>query len=232
MRRALIAAWLLLAPAVATAQARQCAVPDRLPPAPAAQIGERRIVPIVRYTLALSWSPEHCRDARGDPADSFQCGRPGRFGFVLHGLWPDGPGTRWPQYCRPAARVPEVEVRRMLCTTPSAKLIEHEWQRHGTCLTRDPARYFRLARGLFNGIRYPDMDALSRRRDLTAGQFARAFAAANPGMTPAMLRVKADRKGWLDEVHLCLGLTGRPRDCRPEDERAAPGSRLRIWRAE
>ena len=39
--------------------------------------------------------------------------------------------------CRPR------RSRRMMCATPSAQLIQHEWAKHGTCMRADPRRLFR-----------------------------------------------------------------------------------------
>ena len=230
----MIAAVLAAAmPGVAAAQALSCAVPAVIaPPRPDLPTAgqPRRIVPIASYTLAISWSPEYCRSRKGSARDAFQCGgtRP-RFGFTLHGLWPDGPGREWPQYCRAATLLPAPVIRANLCATPSAQLLQHEWAKHGTCMTTRPAEYFTQSARLYGALRYPDMAALSR-RPLTAGAFAAAFAAANPGMRADGLRVTADRRGWLDEVWICLSTAYRPVACPAHQGGLAATAPLRIWR--
>src|SRR3546814_19482213 len=67
--------------------------------------------------------------------------------------------------------------------------------KHGTCTRDTPAQFFDRSRRLYARLRYPDMDALSRRK-LTAGAFAEAMARANPGLKADMLRVTANRHGW------------------------------------
>ena len=62
----------------------------------------------------------------------------------------------------------------MLCTTPSARLLAHEWAKHGSCMAAQPARYFARERQLWSAIRWPDFDRLSRKRGLTAGDVRRA----------------------------------------------------------
>ncbi|MDB5696353.1 MAG: ribonuclease, partial [Sphingomonas bacterium] len=133
--------WLGLAalamPAAAQAQAISCALPTTIErPRPDRVTADQpsRVVPIGGYTLALTWNPQHCRAQRRDARASFQCGGGNRFGFTLHGLWPDGTGRPWPQYCRPAALLPEAVVRANLCATPSVQLLQHEWAKHGTCM--------------------------------------------------------------------------------------------------
>lgn len=232
MIRALIAAATLLAPAAARAQAYSCAVPttpQRVRPDLPTPGQPRRVLPIAGYTLALTWTPEFCR-GRGRAGAAFQCGQGNRFGFTLHGLWPDGAGREWPQYCRPAALVPQPVVRRNLCATPSAQLIQHEWAKHGTCMSGyDPARYFDRATALYRRVRYPDMAALSR-RPLTAGGFATAMARANPGLRADMLRVTATRQGWLDEVWICLDKAFRYRRCPVHQGGVALTAALKVWR--
>lgn len=215
----------------ANAQAKQCSVPETLPVTAAPERGEPRIVPVGGYTLALSWSPEYCRTRKDAAGDRFQCGGGAdRFGFILHGLWPEGRGRQWPQYCRPVPAVPGAVVRRHLCATPSVRLINHEYAKHGSCMPLSAERYFAIAGVIHGAIRYPDMNAFSRRKGLTAGRFANAFAAANPGVDAAMLAVHTNRRGWLEEVRLCLDTRLKPRRC-PRDGRAArPDVPIRIWR--
>jgi ribonuclease T2 len=92
-----------------------------------------------------------------------------------------------------------------------------------------PARYFRQSTSLYGRLRYPDMDALSR-RPLTAGGLATAIAEANPGMTPAMMRITADRQGWLDEVWLCLDRAFAPARCPAHQGGLAEAASVKIWR--
>lgn len=223
----------LVAPAAASAQALSCSVPARLPAYQAegpTQREPRRIIPIASYTLAISWAPGYCRTASERPDARFQCASNNRFGWVLHGLWPDGPGEQWPQYCQSARKLPEAVVRRNMCVTPSAQLIQHEWAKHGTCMKTTPAAYFARSAAMFRALKFPNMDALSRRRGLTAGQFATEFARTNPGLTASQMRVTADREGWLSEVWLCRDIRFRPTRCPAHQGGLAPSAALKIWR--
>ena len=230
MTRVLLAAALLM-PAVAAAQAPRCTVPATIsrPHADRATADQpQRLLPIGGYTLALTWSPQFCRGRRDE--SGFQCGGSQRFGFTLHGLWPDGEGRDWPQYCRPTGLLPEPVIRAHLCATPSAQLMQHEWAKHGTCMTGyRPASYFAKSTGLYGTLRFPDMDALSRRA-LTAGGLARELARLNPGLPANAIRVTATRDGWLDELWLCLDRRFRYARCRPGSGGVTPGSDLQIWR--
>lgn len=224
----------LALPGVASAQALSCAIPSAIPvPSPAGPSASEPIrkLPTGAYTLALSWSPEFCRNRQGD--GSFQCGGEQRFGFVLHGLWPDGRGRQWPQYCAPAQIVPPPVVKGMLCSTPSADLIQHEWAKHGTCGWTDPAVYFARSRTLYQSLRFPDMMALSRRRDLTVATFRTEFARANarvPGFSAGTIRVTV-KNGWLNELWLCLDRRMAFTRCRTAQDGGDDARKtLKIWR--
>ena len=216
----------LLMPAVAAAQAL---------PRPHAELASAdqpaRRVPTTGYTLSLIWTPEHCfsQARRGGNGDDMECSGAAAHGFILHGLWPDGDGpNRWPQYCHPVAILTDAELRAGIAATPSPQLLQHEWAKHGSCMTDDPVRFFAIEDGLYNGIHTPDMASLAHRRGLTAGQFQSAFAAVNPGMRADMMRLNLNKRGWLEEVWLCLGLDRRPRSCPVGQGGAQPNDPLKV----
>lgn len=223
----------------ASAQAWQCKAPAKLsrPTIEIPQPGEIRRTPIAGYTLALSWSREFCRGREKDPAMDYQCsGKIGDFGFVLHGLWPEAAGPDYPQYCRKAAQLSRKVVAENICMTPSVQLLQHEWAKHGTCMTRKPETYFGAAKLLFNAIEFPDMDRLSRQGSkegeatLNAAGLADAFASINEGLPANAVKVKTNRKGWLEEVRLCLDKNFKPQSC-PSFARGAPDkAEVKIWR--
>lgn len=213
------------------AQAYQCRAPAN-PPVLRAEVpnGPARHVPTSGYTLALSWSPEFCRTRARDPAHAHQCsGTMGRFGFIVHGLWPQA-RAGWPQWCRRVAPPPPAQLRTQLCRTPSARLIGHTWAKHGSCMTTAPATYFRVSNILADSIAYPEMERLARDRALTAGMLRAAFARANPGRPPASFGLQVSRTGWLRELRVCLDRRFRPAACPPDARGPAAAARVQIWR--
>lgn len=222
----------LALPGQAWAQAVRCNMLASLPsphPDLASAREPQRTLPIGGYTLSLTWAPQYCREHARDASAGLECGSASRFGFTLHGLWPDGVGRDWPQYCTAVTMLPPALVREHVCETPSPQLLQHEWAKHGSCMQTTPAAYFRRSSGLYAKLRYPDMDALSR-RSLTVGQFAQAFADANPGLPVAAIYMTVDRRGWLDEVRLCLDKTYQYARCSADAGGAAAGTTLKIWR--
>lgn len=218
--------------APALAQGWQCKPPVTLPRAevePRPRSEPVRRTPVGGYTLALGWSPEYCRTRMQSARDRLQCsGEMGDFGFTLHGLWPEARGgAPWPQYCRAPTVVPPRDLRANICTTPSASLMQHEWARHGSCMTRTPGAYFRASRVLFDALEFPDMDRLSR-DEPSAADVRDAIAAINPGLESDAVRLKLNKRGWLTDVRLCLDIRFRPTRCMGRGLRDdAP---VKIWR--
>jgi ribonuclease T2 len=228
---AAISAALAVLPSAALAQAYQCRVPLGPVSVPAVERdGPVRRVPVVGYTLALSWSPEYCRGRETRTADRRQCsGTSGRFGFVVHGLWPEGRGT-WPQWCPAPRALASRELAANLCMTPSAALLAHEWVKHGACMVRSPERYFKVTRILWNSLRWPDYDRIARKEGLTAGDIRKAFADANRYWEPEHVGLVLNERGWLEEMRLCYGRDFMPAGCDARRFGPRDSAPVKIWR--
>ncbi len=231
MKQVMLGVFAILA-AGSAAAAPLCTIPTRLPlphEEGPSESQPSRTMPIGSYTLALIWLPENCRKGGSPGADALDCrAGAGRSGFVLHGLWPDGEGKDWPQWCAPARPLSAATLRAHYCATPSTQLAQHEWTKHGTCMPGyDPDRYFAASRGLFASLTMPNLRALSYRRP-TRGAVQRAFAAANPGMTADMINLNVNKGGWLEEAWVCLDRRMRRTACPAPIGR--PGDAVKIWR--
>lgn len=216
IRLLLILLFASLAPA---GFAQQCHLPDRLAaPAPCPDRGRGDGDTAARgqpgdfdfYVLALSWSPAFCEQAKDRAGADLQCRR-NRFGFVVHGLWPQygpgkgdgGKGSSWPQFCTPAAPVAETTLRRALCLMPSERLVQCQWAKHGTCSDQPtPDAYIDKIQRLMAGLTLPDFTKGGSR---TVAEIAEAFITANQarGLTSAHIRLDLGRDGRLEEVRIC-----------------------------
>lgn len=189
-----------------------CAVPAQVTPAPAYDPPADEIVadePTAFYMLALTWAPEDCR-ANGDtPGYEIQC-RDNDFGFVLHGLWPNGAARRHPRYCGPAPAIRPATVRKHACMTPSTVMQQHEWAAHGTCGWTTPEAYFDQAATLWNAVKAPAPLGPT----MTAGDLRDAFVAANPWMKREGIYIKTVEGGRLMDVRLCYDLAYSPTACK------------------
>ncbi len=224
MRIGLLLALAALLSGTACAKKNSCEVPADLPRPMlegTSRAEPRRLLPIGGYTLALTWSPQRCASRMTSPMDKVRCdGAAGAFGFTLHGLWPDGEGAQWPQYCTPTRLVPDKVIRQHFCSTPSPQLIQHEWEKHGTCMSKTPDEYFAKSGKLFSELRFPDMAGFNG-KTVKASAFREAFAKANEGMRADQLRLNVSKDGWLEEVWLCLDKTLGRRSCPVQGEAAA-----------
>ena len=161
------------------------------------------------YLLSLSWSPSYCLT---HPDDRSQCGGRG-YGFVVHGLWPQYAAGGYPQNCATPNTLTE-EARRVGNTVyPSPKLVDHEWQRHGTCSGLDAISYFRTADRAAAVVLFPQaLQAPPAEQFMTAAQILAAFHATNPRM-PANGLIVACSRGELSEVRVCLDRNLAPTQC-------------------
>ena len=223
---------LLAIAASAHAQAYQCRIPQGpFSVSTPQRDGPVRQTRIAGYTLALSWAPEFCHGREGRAADRMECsGNFGRFGLVLHGLWPEGVGGSSPQWCPTTHRPTPSQIRANLCMTPSAKLLEHEWAKHGACITHTPGRYFELAHKLWDALGFPDLDRLSRRKGLTTGMLRQAFVEANPAFRADQVGLEVNQRGWLEGMRLCYDKRFRPARCTRNQLGPADDTKLKIWR--
>lgn len=192
--------------------------------------GPHRALPVTGYTLALSWSPEFCKPRKASGGDALQCsGSNGSFGLVVHGLWPES-GSSWPQWCAAQAPLTPAEIRGALCMMPSERLVARSWAKHGSCMVKRPAQYLKVTRILWQSLRIPDYDRISREEPLTAGRIRAAFADANPAIPAHAIGVKLNARGWLEEIRLCYAKTFRPARCTPARFGAKDNAAAKIWR--
>lgn len=215
-------------PVAAQAQAYQCSLPQRVT-VPEVRSEAPRRLPVTGYTLALSWAPEYCRFRENNRRDARQCsGDSGRFGFVVHGLWPDSGGS-WPQWCG-GQDMRAGDLRKNLCISPDARLIARQWEKHGSCMVRRPETYLKITRILYSGLRWPDFVRISREDDLTVGTIRKRFADANPGWFPEAVGVVLDERGWLEELRLCYDKRFMPAACDRRRFGPADKAAAKIWR--
>ena len=216
-------------PSAAMAQSYQCTLPQSVSVPKIEPDAKPRRLPVSGYTLALSWTPEFCRFRDEDRQHARQCsGRAGRFGFTVHGLWPDS-GARWPQWC---TRTPPTAdaLKPNLCISPDARLLARQWAKHGSCMTRRPRTYYRVTRILYSGLQWPDFVRLSRQDNLTAAVVRERFADANAGWFEGAIGVRLNDRGWLQELRLCYDKRFMPQVCDARRYGAKDETPVKIWR--
>jgi ribonuclease T2 len=163
------------------------------------------------YVLSLSWSPAFCLSSPGDA----ECSGPRRYGFTVHGLWPQNE-TGWPEHCDVRRAVPDDVVQSMAELMPARALVYHEWSAHGTCSGLEPAEYFRLVRRAFAGVAMPrELSNPTQAIEQPPAAVAAAFLHANPRLGPQSVVVtcSGQESPRLREVRVCLDRDLAPRAC-------------------
>jgi ribonuclease T2 len=161
------------------------------------------------YLVSLSWSPAYCVI---HPQDQRQCGGKG-FGFVLHGVWPQKSSGGYPEDCPATSQPSAAVIKKTLAFMPSEKLINHEWNKHGTCSGLTADEYLALADKAFGAIKIPTgFESPATNREMSADQIIAEFTAANPALPKDSLTLRCS-SNQLDEVRVCVGKDLKPQSC-------------------
>jgi ribonuclease T2 len=123
---------------------------------------------------------------------------------VLHGLWPQYESGGYPERCGSHFELNASAAAKGATIYPSRRLMEHEWQEHGTCSGLDPLSYFSTADRATAVVKVPKLlESPSRDQILTPSQIIDSFRGANPEL-PGGAMVLACSRGELSEVRICL----------------------------
>ncbi|MCZ4430773.1 ribonuclease [Agrobacterium sp. SOY23] len=180
------------------------------------------------YVLSLSWSPAFCASSEGS-GNRQQCGSDRRYGFVVHGLWPQNENG-YPEFCRSSEpdRVPDAIGRSLFDIMPSMGLIGHQWRKHGSCSGLSQKDYFATTRAAFEAIRLPGtIGSGAGATTLSAEAIETSFTDANPGLSKRGVSISCDGRR-LEEVRICLNRDLTFRDCPELDRRGCRASATEI----
>jgi ribonuclease T2 len=157
------------------------------------------------YLLNLSWSPEFCSTHQASP----ECSQ--NRGFVVHGLWPQNNDGTYPERCSeaPGPADPSADTNLM----PTASLVQHEWQTHGTCSGLDAAAYFATVRRAFHSVKLPSSRVAQNPSELIQPlTILDDFAAANPGFPRGSFALSCGNNR-LTAIEVCFAKDLRPEAC-------------------
>ena len=163
------------------------------------------------YVLSLSWSPAFCLSSPGEA----ECNGPRRYGFIVHGLWPQNE-TGWPEHCGVHRAVPDDVVQNMADLMPARGLVYHEWSAHGTCSGLEPTEYFALVRRAYASVAIPrELSNPTQAIEQPPAAVAAAFLHANPrlGRQSVVVTCSGQESPRLREVRICLDRDLAPRAC-------------------
>jgi ribonuclease T2 len=163
-----------------TAFSQQCMIPGAVPSTRPTRVDyKNKDIATDYYALALSWSPQFCNSPAGqNDRNRWQCSD-NRFGFVVHGLWPQSAKARrndeHPRHCKAPEILPAATIKPHLCTMPGAQLIQDEWVKHGSCAWPNATAYLDQVEGLYRNLVLPDLKG----GRTTSGAIRKALVDAN-----------------------------------------------------
>lgn len=170
-------------------------------------------LPFDFYVLALSWSPAFCASDAGQRSQE-QCGPGADFGFITHGLWPQFE-QGWPSFCQSefGDQMPQAVAGELLPIMPDRGLIEHQWDKHGTCSGLDQQTYADLTREATDRITVPAVFDAQPPARMDADAIEQSFQQANPELSSDAIAISCP-SGRFREVRICLDQDLSPRSCR------------------
>lgn len=177
------------------------------------------------YVLSLSWSPEHCVSSRNAKRD-LQCSPRKHLGFVVHGLWPQYL-SGYPEFCTDE-QLSDDQAQNFLAALPTTRLIQHEWEKHGTCSGLRPQQYFNEAISFFGTVKLPDRYRhLSKPLVLSLDQFKASLLETNSNRDVSSIAVACDGR-FLKEVEFCFEKNGNSRTCEADVRDSCAASTITI----
>ncbi len=172
------------------------------------------------YLLNLSWSPEFCYSH----PQAIECGE--HAAFVLHGIWPQNINGSYPEHCSNATGPADPATYKDIY--PDSRLLEHEWQTHGTCSGLSPDDFFANARAAYRSVIIPsELTRLTRQVSMPPEQILGLFTEANPGISRESMALSCGNN-YLTAVEICLDKGLHPiacpsvRSCRANTVRIPP----------
>jgi ribonuclease T2 len=172
--------------------------------------------PVDGYLLMLSWSPEYCSQ---NQQARFQC-QLNHFNWVAHGLWPQNTQAKnvreQPRFCQ-TTDVDASIIKQNLCTLPDIKLVQAQWQKHGSCAFKTPQDYFAMLQKLWLSIEKPQLESGQK---INVGNIKAMLLAKNKQLTSQSIFIKT-KGDYLSEVGICYDLNFKTQSC-AKNNRGAP----------
>lgn len=125
------------------------------------------------FLLVYSHSPSFCAYKRKSKTYQhvyFQCESENDFGWVIHGLWAEsesayisGKYKEHPANCQ--GDLPDLDlelIKKHLCTMPGTKLVQHQWEKHGSCDFTYAHEYLDTVTKLYKRFKVPPTTLLAR----------------------------------------------------------------------
>ncbi len=130
-------------------------------------------IPTDFFLLVYSNSPRFCEYMKSEnrlDEVPFQCTSPNEFGWVIHGLWGEsksayisGQYKKHPRFCRGDLKLLRLDsIIPYLCMSPGTRLLQGEWEKHGSCDFNTAKDYFSKTQELYELFKIPPANLDSR----------------------------------------------------------------------
>lgn len=157
------------------------------------------------YVLNMSWEPEFCATHR----DAAECKE--KRGFVLHGLWPQNNDGSYPENCAQEPGLKSYAAFKDL--NPDERLLEHEWQKHGTCSGLSAEAYMEFTRKAVKQLAFPPIITSLKQEDtLQTERIINRFEAVNPTFPTGSIALSCGNNR-LTAVQACMTKDLTPVKC-------------------
>lgn len=168
------------------------------------------------YLLALTWMPSFC-ELEGDAREDARCAPGSAHGWMVHGLWPQQTGGRWPEFCETPHRNPSRrDTAAQADLYGAGHAAWHQWNKHGRCSGLSAGDYYALTRAALDRFTLPDLfDGVTDALTVSPAVIEHAFIEANPALDEQMM-VTTCRSDAIVELRLCLTRDLMPRICDAE----------------
>lgn len=169
------------------------------------------------YVLSLSYSPTYCENNGLNARQTGQCRIGANYGLIVHGLWPQYE-KGYPRECISPQKPPNAGlIAQMQDIMPSQKLVEIEWERHGTCSQMSAPEYFATLRKAYDKIKIPKIES---NKNISVKKLETDFIKENYGLSKKGIAI-ISAKNKFSEVRICLTKQLEFRECDEVDKRAA-----------
>jgi ribonuclease T2 len=126
-------------------------------------------------------------------------------------MWPQDANGDYPEDCSDAPG--PSNPQQFTDLIPTASLVEHEWQTHGTCSGMAADAYFAAIRKAFAGVKIPaGIGGGSDGDGVAPGDLIARFANANPSFPQGSIALSCGNNR-LTAIEVCLTRDLQPESC-------------------
>lgn len=174
-------------------------------------------VPTDYWQLVYSWSPSFCY-SQGKRANRLEQCRQG-FGLIVHGLWAQSVKAKsyrnHPRNCKDMPAINRNLLKENFCLMPDVKLMQKEWEKHGSCDFNKPDQYFDAIQSLNAQLTLPDKKTMTRLQKKSSAEIASWLVKNNKNIKLKKEYIKIQKKGkYLKDISFCYDLNFNFRNCK------------------